>query len=249
MDFSTWFRARLAEGTGALMLLTRLPLPAGLPATHGAAHAWAWPLVGLTVGAIGAAVATLAAPMGAPLAAALALAAMTAATGGLHEDGLADTFDGLWGGQTPSRRLEIMKDSHIGSYGVLALIFVTLIRWQALNALLAEGQTGALIAAAALSRAPMAVLGAALPNARGRGLSATTGRPSAGIAVRAALMALLLALLTAPAPLTMALAAALTTLTLATIAKAKIGGQTGDILGASQQLAETAALAACLATL
>lgn len=248
-DMAQIARQRLADITGALMLLTRLPVPARLPARHGAQGAWAWPLAGLAVGGIGAATAALAAPLGPPIAAALALAAMAAATGGLHEDGLADTFDGLWGGQTPARRLEIMKDSHIGSYGVLALIFVTLIRWQALAALLAADQWGGLLAAACLARAPMAVISAALPNARKRGLSAMTGRPAAGTAAAAAALALMIALITTSAPLTMALAAALAALGLAAVARARIGGQTGDILGASQQFAEAAALAACVAAL
>ena len=67
----------------------------------------------------------------------LALGAML--TGGLHEDGLSDTADGLFGGWTRERRLEIMKDSRVGSYGVLALVLVTLVRWSALTAILAAG--------------------------------------------------------------------------------------------------------------
>ena len=66
-------------------------------------------------------------------------AAQALATGALHEDGLADSVDGFWGGATRERRLEIMKDSRIGSYGALALILSVLIRWTALSALLAEG--------------------------------------------------------------------------------------------------------------
>lgn len=248
-DITPIARQRLAEIAGALMLLTRLPVPPRLSARHGAVGAWAWPLTGLAVGGVGAVAATLVTPLGAPVAAAVALAAMAAATGGLHEDGLADTFDGLWGGQTPARRLEIMKDSHIGSFGVLALIFVTLIRWQALTVLLAAGQWGVLLAAACLGRAPMAAIAAALPNARGRGLSATTGRPDIGTAAAGAILALLVAVLTAPAPVTMALAAGLAALVIALLARARIGGQTGDILGASQQLAETAALAVCVSAL
>jgi hypothetical protein len=111
-------------------------------------------------------------------AAAVAVGTQAMVTGALHEDGLADSADGLWGGWDKTRRLAIMKDSHIGTYGVLALILVMLLRWTALAALFAQGTPwAALIAAGALSRAPMAVLMAALPNARGTGLSHSVGRP------------------------------------------------------------------------
>ena len=229
-----------------LSLLTRLPLPA--PTTFPSPPAcWAWPLAGLAVGGL-ATLGALAVPGPAAVAAVLALMVGTLATGALHEDGLADCADGFWGGWTRARRLEIMKDSHIGSYGVMALLLVTLGRWSALTALLAAGHWPALIAAAVLSRAPMAVLMAVLPNARGSGLAASVGRPTrlqAGVAV---LLALALALgLTGSMALAMAPAAALATLALALTARAKIGGQTGDVLGASQQVADFAALTAASA--
>ena len=82
--------------------------------------------------------------------AALVLGVEAAATGGLHEDGLADCADGFWGGRDKARRLEIMKDSRVGSYGVLALGIVLLARWAALTALLGAGQWGAIVAAAAM---------------------------------------------------------------------------------------------------
>src|SRR3546814_6705492 len=82
---------------------------------------------------------------------------MTAATGALHEDGLADTADGLWGGATPERRIEIMRDSGTGAYGVLALVFSVGLRTAALaNIVMVEGSlraAAALIGVAALSRA------------------------------------------------------------------------------------------------
>ena len=227
-------------------LLTRLPLPARsvTPRPHAA---WAWPVVGAILGALTAAAASLALWAGLSPAIAAALALITAAllTGGLHEDGLADTADGLMGGRDRDRRLEIMKDSRIGSYGALALLLVTLIRWSALTALIAAGQHwAALLAVGALSRAPMALLIATLPNARGSGLSHLTGRPPGSAAAIACGAGLGLSLATCGgAALAMALAAAATTALLARAAKARIGGQTGDILGASQQLAEAAALA------
>lgn len=229
----------------AFALLSRLPLP-----NHrgtGAASAWAWPLVGAVLGAIGAALAAglqwLGVTPGVSAALVLALGAML--TGGLHEDGLSDTADGLFGGWTRERRLEIMKDSRVGSYGVLALVLVTLARWSALTALLVHGGFApALIAAGALSRAPMALIISLLPNARGTGLSHATGRPSPATALVGLALAVILAgVLTGWGAVPMVFAALGVTLWLAFTALRRIGGQTGDILGASQQLAEVACLA------
>ena len=230
-------------------LLTRLPLPHHQPV--GAAAAWAWPLVGAVIGALAGLVGWATQGLGAGVAAGIVLAAQALLTGAMHEDGLADTADGLWGGWTRERRLEIMRDSHIGSYGVLALLLVTLLRWSALTGLIAGGQWAAVIAAGALSRVPMAVLMALMPNARRAGLSHSVGQPAFGTALVALVLALTLAtVVVGPvATLLAALLAALPCAGLALLARARIGGQTGDILGASQQLAEAAVLAACAASL
>ncbi len=231
----------------ALGLLTRLPVPLDFARAQarGAKAAWAWPVAGLVVGAVGAVAGGLALWLGAGpgAAAALALGAQMAVTGGLHEDGLADSADGLWGGHNRARQLEIMKDSRIGTYGVLALMIVTLLRWSALAQLFEAGSWAALLAAGALSRAPMAALMAALPNARGSGLAQSVGRPGgATVALGAALaLACGLAMLGA-AGLWAALWVAGIGLAVGAVARAKIGGQTGDILGAAQQLAEAAVL-------
>ncbi len=242
-DNAPLIRADLISAFG---LLTRLPLPSG-PVTPSPRAAWAWPVVGTSIGALAAAAASLALALSMPagVAAAIALATAALLTGGLHEDGLADTADGLFGGWTRERRLEIMKDSRIGSYGMLALLLVTLMRWSAIVALLTAGQHWAgLIAAGALSRAPMAVLIATLPNARGAGLSHSTGTPPTGAVTAALLIAATFALLcTGLGLLGMAALVAVTTFALARLARARIGGQTGDVLGAAQQLAEAAALA------
>jgi len=231
---------RMADILSALGLLTRLPLPDHAP--RGAEAAWAWPLAGAVVGLIGAAAAWVALALGAGpgAAAAAALVAQALTTGGLHEDGLSDTADGLLGGRTREKRLEIMKDSRIGSFGALALVLVTLARWSALAALCAGGPYAAvLVAAGALSRVPMAAIMAALPNARDTGLSRLTGRPAGATVALAAALALALALvLTGWQVLPAALVAALLCTGLAFSAKSRIGGQTGDILGASQQIAE-----------
>ena len=235
----------LADLAAAFSLLTRLPVT--MRAAPSPRAAWAWPVVGAAIGALAAmsTSAALALGLSAGPAAALALVTTALLTGGLHEDGLADTADGLMGGQTKERRLEIMKDSRIGSYGTLALLLVTLIRWSALATLITAGQHwAALIAAGAISRAPMVVLIAGLPNARGTGLSHITGSPPRYAVLTALALTVIIALLaTGSAILSMVLAAAATTAFLARAARNRIGGQTGDILGASQQLAEAAALA------
>jgi adenosylcobinamide-GDP ribazoletransferase len=233
----------------AFALLTRLPLP-----NHrgtGAGSAWAWPLVGAVLGACGAALASGALWLGVTpgVTAVLVLALGAMLTGGLHEDGLSDTADGLFGGWTRDRRLEIMKDSRVGSYGVLALVLVTLARWSALTALLVYGDHwAALVATGAISRAPMALVMALMPNARGSGLSHATGRPAPGVAVVALGLATGLALAvlgwSALGPLVVA---AGIMVVLSVVALRKIGGQTGDILGALQQLVEVGCLTALAA--
>jgi adenosylcobinamide-GDP ribazoletransferase len=224
-------------------LLTRLPVPFTAPRPAGA---WAWPLVGLGVSglAVMAGALALAAGLAAPLVAVLVMGVQAALTGALHEDGLADCADGFWGGRDTARRLEIMKDHQIGSYGALALGLAVLARWSALVILISAGHWGVILAAAMLSRVPMAALMAALPNARGSGLAASVGAPpkaAVGMALALALAgSLLLAGWTA---LPMALAMAGAGLAVALVARAKIGGQTGDVLGAAQVMAEVAALA------
>jgi adenosylcobinamide-GDP ribazoletransferase len=236
-----------ADLLSAFALLSRLPVPNHQPT--GARSAWAWPLVGAVLGATGATLASAALWLGVTpgVTAALVLACSAMLTGGLHEDGLSDTADGLYGGWTRERRLAIMKDSRVGSYGVLALVLVTLARWSALTALLVfGGHWAALIATGALSRGPMALIMALLPNARGDGLSHATGRPSPAIALTALALGVVIAVaLTGWTGLIMALAALGVSVILSLSALRRIGGQTGDILGASQQLAE----AACLAVL
>lgn len=231
----------------ALGLLTRLPvrISAARAMRRGAAPAWAWPLVGALVGAAGAAAGAVALWCGLvpALAAVAVLAVQIMMTGALHEDGLADTADGLWGGWDRARRLAIMKDSHIGTYGVLALLMVTLARGIALTLLITAGDWAAIIAAGVISRAPMAVLMAALPNARDSGLSHRVGRPpQAAVLTSCGLSAAAATALIGWAAFPAAGAVLLVCGLLGLVARARIGGQTGDILGASQQLAEVAVL-------
>jgi adenosylcobinamide-GDP ribazoletransferase len=239
-----------ADIRAATGLLTRLPIrPDAAP--RGAAAAWAWPVAGAIIGGVagplGMALVWLGVPAG--VAAATILAGQAVMTGAMHEDGLADTADGFWGGWTVARRLEIMKDSQIGTYGVLALILITLIRWSALAGLLAQGHgVWLIIGAAALSRAPMAVVQAWLPNARGSGLSMAVGRPGRAVAAAAGAVALLVAIPGFGLGIfAAALAVATVTVAVILLARRKIGGQTGDVLGATQQLSEAMVLAVAAA--
>ncbi|MEM7643652.1 MAG: adenosylcobinamide-GDP ribazoletransferase [Pseudomonadota bacterium] len=236
----------------AAMLLTRLPVR-GTPTPEAARAAWAWPLVGAGVGLAAGAVGTIALAVGlAPgLAAALALATSIAVTGALHEDGLADLADGFWGGFDKDRRLAIMRDSRIGTYGVIALFLGLAARWAALWMLFEmspETAAAAILVAATASRAVMPGVMWALPHARNDGLSAQVGHVRKETAFVAFGLAALVTIIFAGWGGIMALVWALVIASLlARIALMKIGGQTGDILGATQQLAEIAILLSLVA--
>lgn len=229
----------------AVSLLTRLPVEAD-HATRGSLAVWAYPLAGLVPAALAVLVGLFAQWLGlpAPICALLALAAMIATTGAMHEDGLADTADGFWGGWTVERRLEIMKDSQIGAYGVVGLILAFGLRWAALTWLFeAELAAGAILAAAVISRASMPVLMATLPHARKTGLShsvGTVGTPSAAIAI---VIAFVLGVLILGSGVFWAFIwAGLLTAGIGMTAQRKINGQTGDVLGCAQQVTEIAVL-------
>jgi adenosylcobinamide-GDP ribazoletransferase len=240
----------------ACVFLTRLPVrwpeaapgePDGMAALARALRCA--PLVGVLVGAAGALVLGLAGALGLPplAAAGLALAATFAITGGLHEDGLADLADGFGGGQDAARKLAIMRDSHVGSYGVGAIVFSLLLRAGALAALVAVPGGGlALIGAHALGRAAMLPVMRVLPPARADGLGHGAGRPSRAVTGTAVGLGALAALLTL-GPLAGAAAlilAALATALVAQLAARQVRGYTGDVLGAVEQTVETAVLLA-----
>lgn len=229
-------------------LLTRLPLPHASDAAFArtAQAGWAYPLMGCGLAGLAGAVWWLCAVLALPplIQAGLTLAALTAMTGALHEDGLADSADGLWGGHEKTRRLEIMKDSRIGSYGVLALVFGVALRWGALL----EAGPWALVAAACLSRAVLPSLLYMLPFARAGGLAHSVGQPGAWTAALALVIGMGLAICAvglasgALALIVCVCAAGL----VGWIAHRKIGGVTGDICGAAQQIAELAVLIALI---
>ena len=241
----------------ATVFLTRLPVrvagPLAMRDLAGAVHLF--PLVGALVGLIGAAAYGLGHGLGLPSfpCAVLALAATALVTGALHEDGLADTADGLGAGADRARALEIMRDSRIGSFGAVALVLTLLARISALAAIAGEPLlvAGALVAAGAASRATMPVVMRLQPSARASGLAADAGRPEPAQVAGAVLVALALAFALLPVPV--AAAAALGGAAVAAVAAAalgrRFGGCTGDTLGAVQQLAEVAFLFGVVARL
>ena len=228
-----------------LSFLTRLPLAPPHPVAKGelSAALWCAPLVGIVVGLGGAAVYGLASALHLPPwpTAVLAVAATVLLTGGLHEDGLADVADGFGGGASRERKLEIMRDSRIGTYGVCALVVSFMLRVGAL-ANLGEPSlvAAALVAAHAAGRATMPAFMARVPPARSDGLSAEAGQPpssSSTVALLIGLVPLLIALGLGLSVLTVLLLAAGSGL-LAWLCRRQIGGQTGDVLGALEQAGE-----------
>lgn len=237
---------------------SRLPVPA-LPGET--AHALpdfrlvprALPLAALAIALPATLIALLAglAGVNALLTAALAVTALVVTTGAFHEDGLADSADGLFGGHTPERRLEIMKDSRVGTFGALALGLSLLLRVSALVAILQGAgvwaAAAAVLVAAPWSRVEGIRILATTPPTRSDGASASVGQPDRSVlpvayGLSGALALLLVAAGALPfAGVLIGLAlSALTTLWLSRTSIRLIGGQTGDILGAAQQLGEIA---------
>ena len=238
----------------AFALLTRLPVPSAGTGddAHGPARAvWAYPLVGLAIGLLGALIMLLLIWLGLPefLAAGAGLGAQIWATGALHEDGLADVADGFGGGADKARKLEIMRDSRIGAFGVIVLILVLGLRWGAMAELPVAEIAAGLIVAGALGRAAMVAMLKTLKPARADGLGAGVANPPDSAVGTAALLVLGIAFLLLPA-LAALLAIAVLVLSAAVaiwLARTQIGGYTGDVLGAGEQIAETAVLIALAA--
>jgi adenosylcobinamide-GDP ribazoletransferase len=237
-------RGPIDEFAIAAGVLTRFPIAvdASEPGAI-AASGWAFPLIGAGIGALCAVVYVAADLIGLPawVAALLAVAAGIAATGALHEDGLADTADGFGGGRDRDRKLAIMRDSAHGTYGILALVLGVGLRASALAAIGDPVFVGlALIAAHVASRAALPVSMILLQPTRADGLGAAAGRPSRTVATIAALIGAVIALATL-GPLTGALALLLTggaVALAAMLARRQIGGYTGDVLGFFQQIGE-----------
>lgn len=243
MDTGDTTRFRVTDLATACALLTRLPIP-GADFTRSARAAWAWPLAGVLValpswlagwslGVLG---------FGAPIQAGAMLIGIVLLTGAMHEDGLADTADGFWGGSTPENRLKIMRDSQIGTFGVIALTMALGLRWVALTSLVHSGTAlPSIIAAAVISRAAMAPAATMLRHARTDGLSRKTGRPDKWSAGAACALGVVSGILLTETILPL-IVAGIFVIGLVALARIKIGGQTGDVLGAVQQSVEIAVL-------
>lgn len=243
----------------AVGFLTRLPTKDVSPIDDEdlrLATAW-FPLVGLVVGALsGVARWVLDAPLGSVAASVVAVAVGAMATGAFHEDGWADTFDGLWGGWTPERRIEIMRDSRVGTYGALALLLVVLLQVSLLVEIPDARDAGlALVAAHLLGRTAILWQIRLSRPATDQGSGA---RVAARLAPRLFWSVVVMAVVVlegllasvhpwaAPAAVGGALVG---TLVLGAVARHKIGGVTGDVLGATAVAALTTGLATTVALL
>ena len=234
----------------SVLFLTRLPAPSWPAAASRqlAQSMWAFPVAGISVAVIAGAAFAIAEGLGLPLfiAGLVAVAALIFITGALHEDGLADTADGIGGGHDAQSRLEIMSDSRIGTYGAIALI-VSVTGRAALLATIAQPLfvLGALVAAAAISRAALPLTMALDTPAKTSGLGADAGKPDTMTWGLAVLLGAVAAAMAAPAGwFICVIAALLAALVAGWFCRARLGGYTGDTLGAAQQMAEVAALAA-----
>jgi adenosylcobinamide-GDP ribazoletransferase len=244
----------------ALQFFTRLPIPSwvGFEASWLQHASRYFPLVGCVVAAIAAAVYFAAAlVLPAPVAAVLSTAASIYLTGAFHEDGFADTCDGIGGGMTRERVLEIMKDSRVGAYGAIGIVCMLATKLTALAMLPPRLAVGTLFLAHPLSRLAASSLIWKLDYVRGEGKA----KPLAQQMTNAEFtIAALTALLPAPvllaigwiapdAVLAAVLAALLAAVWLGRKLQQRLGGYTGDCLGAVQQVAEALIYVCVLATL
>lgn len=246
------------ETARALAFLTRLPIPDHFFKTakpeSTAQCSGLFPVAGALIALIASAPLLLAYGLGLPptISAAIGIFAMIILTGALHEDGLGDVADGFGGGSTIDERLEIMKDSRLGTYGVIAVAGSLFIRISALTAILnMHGPLAAifaLIAAAATSRGAMVWLWSALPNAKASGVSSSVGLPPESALSLSAVSALIFATifgLLASGFVSASIAIGLGIIVMIGFQKLcqrMIAGQTGDAIGACQQLVEIAML-------
>ncbi|MEM7544316.1 MAG: adenosylcobinamide-GDP ribazoletransferase [Pseudomonadota bacterium] len=242
----TGLRRQIALYFSAQQFLTRLPVPAwiGHEDDRLARAAPFFPVVGVLIGAIAGMIWLIAgALMPAPLAAGLALGAMILVTGALHEDGLADCCDGLGGGTTRARALEIMRDSRIGVFAAAGLIITIGLRWTSLGTMAPADGFACLLIAAVAGRAAITLMLAAGRYARDEGAARGV---AGGVTAREAGIACLIAALTgllagAPGLLAVLLTLLASRLWLAYLTH-RIGGYTGDGLGAAEQIGQVVVL-------
>lgn len=242
-------RSRIDDILTCIAFFTRLRLPDGRWAERDFAGAiWAAPLVGVLPALSAIAILTLASLLGLPIlpSAILAAGAMLLLTGGLHEDGFADIADGFGGGRTISRKIEIMQDSRIGTYGVCALVLALAFRISLIAHLVAADfafASLAILAAAVASRATMPLMMSDLAPARQDGLASGIGKVSRSVAMIALLIGLCsLLLLGFKAALVAVVALAIVYSTMRWLTRSQINGYTGDVLGGLQIVSEIAIL-------
>ena len=239
---------RLAADIAACLgFFTRLPAARlGLPEVDFRNALWATPVAGVVVGVLAGAAFGLASWLSLPpsLAAIAALGLALMVTGSLHEDGVADVADAFGGGNTRERKLEIMKDSRNGTFGVVALVMTLLARWAAITALGAAWPAfAALVAAHAASRAMIPGFMNMVKPAKPDGLSAGIGKVPGNIALAAlGLGALALLLLGLKPAVAAVICLAILFFCMKWLTERQIGGQTGDVLGALQQAGEIVVL-------
>lgn len=210
----------------------------------------AFPLVGLVVGGLAAGTYAGAWQVLPPVpSAVLAVAVAVAVTGGFHEDGLADTFDGFFGGYDPARRREIMRDSRIGTFGGAALVLSLLLRVSLLAALTPARGAVALLAGHVLGRGAI-LLAAPLsrpadPASSGAAVAESAG--PVGLVVGTLTTLVPVGLLVGPTAWVPSVAGAAVTLAWVAVAHRRVGGITGDVLGATNQLVHLATMASVVA--
>lgn len=248
----TAVRAEARALAAAVSLLTRVPVGSRVHiGDSDVARSLAWlPLVGTALGgALALGARALEGRLDAGPAAVLLVAAWALATGAIHLDGLADSADAL-GGSDRERRLAIMRDAQIGSFGALALVLVVALKISLVAAVLVRGHHLWLMAVPAVGRLAASGLSAALPYAREHGTGAAL--VGGGSRIERLAVALGTAMVVALAcarlrGLLAVAAAALVALAIGRLAMQRIGGITGDVLGAAIELAECAALLALVA--
>jgi adenosylcobinamide-GDP ribazoletransferase len=230
----------------ALRTLTLLPIP-GKDAERFSASLYWFPLVGLLIGAFQSLLAWGGHAAGWPeLAALLALGGGVVLTRGLHADGLADLADGFFGGRSREATLRIMKDPNVGSFGSMALIVVSLLKWVCLLELVRYGAFGSIAAGVMLARMAQVMLAARLPYARAEGGTATAfvegaGTPHLLVALLCGLILLMPLVNFDPSKIILLSAVAIcSTFAVGLLSRRKIGGVTGDVLGACSELTEAA---------
>jgi adenosylcobinamide-GDP ribazoletransferase len=220
------------------MVLTRIPVGSAVlgPGATLARAVWAYPIAGALVGALAGAAYAVAILARLPdlVAASFALIASVLVTGALHEDGLADFADGLGGGRDRQSKLAIMRDSRIGTYGVVALLLAFLVRWAAIPSLGTPEETLFIwIAAGALSRSSIAIILWCLPPARIDGLGAAAARPPRWSVVAALGIGLSIALVFLDVNAVPLVAITiLASVVVLGLARRHLQGHTGDVLGA-----------------